>query len=380
MNRFLTKLFSHTIRVKELRHYYRKKYMDCREIERKFTKPSKCYEQLIVNAGCGNSGSSAVIDYLKEFSDDCTVVGAVDPDSGETSTKLQKIGNMEVDFLRASGGVFELECLIESDSDVFKNSGIKRLITLSEYLFVTVGDIYNEEYLRLTREFIDKLVAFRLESEYIVGDQCMLRLSEFPSNVIEKHNLETPFVNAKNKHYFYYLKKMTKKEYRAIAKEYIKNFFNTIESNKKLVIDAVAGACQFDMERAVEYFGDIKFIHVIRDPRDVYANAIRFNDYGWLPLNVDNFISWYKDKVVHKMSFEHERMLHIRFEDFVVNYDDTAKKINEFVGLNRENQRYYKQCFVPELSIKNVGIYKNYENQKIMQQIKRELGEYCYEL
>jgi len=75
---------------------------------------------------------------------------------------------------------------------------------------------------------------------------------------------------------------------------------------------------------------------------------------------------------------DHPKKLVIRFEDFVLKYDETSKIVNEFLGLNEKNHINIKKYFKPEISGKNIGIYKNNDNLQDIKYIEDKLNEYCY--
>ena len=68
------------------------------------------FDKIVSVQGFGYSGSGAVVDLLREFSN-CNVVGYVSVEGSKTARNKSMA---EVDFVRLSGGLFEIEKYVES--------------------------------------------------------------------------------------------------------------------------------------------------------------------------------------------------------------------------------------------------------------------------
>jgi hypothetical protein len=69
-------------------------------------------------------------------------------------------------------------------------------------------------------------------------------------------------------------------------------------------------------------------------------------------------------------------LLIVNFNDFICDYDLVSKKINYFLGLKTENHVLKHKYFNPNISIKNVGLYKNFKDKNSIQLIEQELSNY----
>ena len=171
---------------------------------------------------------------------------------------------------------------------------------------------------------------------------------------------------------------MSKQEYRKIAKNYITSFLKTFKSKEFLVLDQVLTTFEPDIDKKLEYFGDFKLICVYRDPRDTYVTGI-LNNEDWMPKNPKDFVKWYLRRGVKKyIETRHPNMMCVRFEDFILSHDKTTKEIMDFLGLNRLNWNKKGNFFIPEVSIKNVGLYKNYKRQNEIKYIEDNLSDFIY--
>jgi hypothetical protein len=61
----------------------------------------------------------------------------------------------------------------------------------------------------------------------------------------------------------------------------------------------------------------------------------------------------------------------------VLNYQETVEKIIIFLGETKESHRFPKKYFIPEISKKNLGIWKNYSDQDAIGTITNQLQKYC---
>lgn len=133
-----------------------------------------------------------------------------------------------------------------------------------------------------------------------------------------------------------------------------------------------------------KYFDDPYAIVVDRDPRDIYVFGktvlIKGAAGHIMPLNnVKDFVIYYRalrDNQPYKE--KNERILTLRFEDLVYNYDTATRKIREFLHIG-ENPKP-KSVFDPSLSIANTQVWKRYQEfNKDIEYIEAELKEYLFD-
>ena len=94
---------------------------------------------------------------------------------------------------------------------------------------------------------------------------------------------------------------------------------------------------------------------------------------------VERYIEWvkmaYGNFDIHSTDYEI-----LRFEDMVLDYDNTVCRIEKFLGLSPEQHVRPKSCFNPAVSEKSVGEWKR-EPQFAddFKKIKEALPHLCYE-
>jgi len=91
----------------------------------------------------------------------------------------------------------------------------------------------------------------------------------------------------------------------------------------------------------VRMFPDAYYIHWVRDPRDSILGAHLTDDladFGVPYEHTENVllrraISWKYQREIVKATPQPARMIQVRFEDFVLNQDETLVRLEQFLGL-----------------------------------------------
>ena len=343
-----------------------------------YAEPKNTYKKLICLQGFGHSGSGALLDLLAEF-DNLTVIGYHDFNGGATELNNNKC--CEFDFLRIKGGIFDLMSAFTINQNNFwlADCKLKDFITMSEYNYRQYGGFYNDKYMELTNEFINKLVDYTDETEYGLDSNFAFR---FDKALYQKDyvNLRTPyeFHNIKPR-YRYFLKNLSGDEYLEIAKEYVTSLLKTIESKEYLVLDQFLSdyCANFDLYKKV--VGDYRLIAVYRDPRDVYATGILLKE-PWIPKDKETFVKWYSKLVKPYIGKSSKNFMMIRFEDLILQNESTTQKVADFLGIDISHHVNKQKYLITEKSSKNIGIYKKLtEHSEQIKYIEDQLKEYCYQ-
>lgn len=127
-------------------------------------------------------------------------------------------------------------------------------------------------------------------------------------------------------------------------------------------------------------FAPFKLIVVFRDPRDQIADIIMRNnlykDYvtptqgliemygegrkGAVLFQVEIIKSRIRNAFALQKALGKKSVIFLRFEDLIVDYENSKKSIENFLELKSSNHVYRNKYLLPEVSMKNVGIYKSY--------------------
>lgn len=130
------------------------------------------------------------------------------------------------------------------------------------------------------------------------------------------------------------------------------------------------------------FFHDPYAIVVDRDPRDnyVFARTKLLGKNHFMAVEpVEDFIKYYRAlRDGQPYLQQNERVLCIKFEDMVYEYEDTTKKLREFLNLS-ENPRP-KSIFNPELSKANTQVFRRFPQfLEDIKKIEAALPEYLFD-
>jgi len=338
-------------------------------------------------SGFGHSGKSIITDLLREFK------GYQVPHY-----------NFEFNLLRIQGGLLDLGYALNDNwSPIRSDAAIRRFRRLVKRigpsaklsnpasLFLSNGmnyDKYFKGYFSdLSNEYIDSLVNYEYEGEWPYPMIEEPTWKQFYQRLLLRTHVAKKF----NSH----VSVAAPSDFIKRTREYLDALFNSIreEQNESFVMhNAVEPFCPTP---ALELFSNAKAIIVQRDPRDIYAsnfvkdgaynpsfeNAInwRMKQSFLITDNIDRFIErqkLYLDMV--RRNEDDNRVLRLQYEEVIFNYDQNLNKIFDFLGepvsVHQNRQLYFK----PEISKKNIGLWKLMPDQKNIEKIYGHLSEYCF--
>lgn len=307
-------------------------------LKREWTPPNHTYKNLICVTGFTYSGSGALIDLLSEY-DNVTSISYADKESGR---RIENENKLEVDFFREIGGVLDLEKSFEYHT-AYRNSYYISLFLHNAEYFYKKGGIYNDEYMRLTKEFLDNIINYQYSRRRNIGP--MRHFYKKTLKARKYQNLVAPFVLNEDKRVISYTQKnLTIEQYHEIAKEYIKSVLKTIQSEDNLVLDQFLSMGKTDIDLFRKYIDNFKWIAVYRDPRDRFAWRTDSNTASMKEVN--QFIELYKYQVEPYKNLNDKDYKFICFNDLILNYNKVKNEIEQFLGLN------------PKLHTKKISIFK----------------------
>lgn len=340
-------------------------------------------------SGLGNSGKSVIVDFLREFEN------------------VHAPHNLfEFDIFRRPYGIFDLHhhisenwSLIRSNQAVidFKRftksiGGYGKRKSVRSILFSsgTEFDLYfGHKFNSLSREYVDSFVIKDYETfwpYYLDTDSAWVRFSKkirlkfFKSKPpLSKVNI-VDGVDFKNK-----------------TKAFLDNLYKTVATNKTEYVVMNNAFDAFNPVYGLDILESSQSIIVIRDPRDIYVSALNKDKVSsqtksLLPQensqinkafvgtnNIDEFVL--RQKILFQKLYrgKDSKVLVLKFEDIILNYEDTRSKVMSFLKIDENKQTKKHQFFNPEFSKKNVHIYEKYENKAEIEYIEKGLKEYLIE-
>jgi len=318
-------------------------------------------ERFVSVSGYGWSGSSAVVDLLREFE------GFVD------------LG-LEFRLLKDPYGICDLHSAIAQNKNVLnQHIAVKNFQTFCRVLdrpnskFFRAGYDYSSvlgiDFLAETQEFIQKLSSFSYQNNSMV---CNYYDSRFRS-LLKK--LKAKFFNKFDLiHHF----DLSESEFADCVSNYMLLILRELGRERQcIILDQAIDPNQSRL--CQQYFDDLKTIVVDRDPRNIYVDLVNNRSLIGAELaikdDVDRFVAWHQKSRNNSIAND-SSILVLRFDDLVNDYHLTVDKIISFLGI--ENTKWsLKRFFDPDKSRKNVHQWKNYPNQSIMSEIRQRLPSYC---
>lgn len=318
--------------------------------------PSR-YKSIIAVQGFGNSGSSAVLDFLREMRN-IQVFGDVEKIA---SVAEDDEYSYEVTFPHLSGGLFDIEKYIDSSNIFHNDSVINRFVSIMEHSLMYRN---SPEVRPAVFKFLTQITNFmlpNLEQKYY--NAALSPITEKGSTIFT-------------------MKHFDRESYRTLCRHFLNELFNAFNLPKEtehIALDQFFCDLEFDMERYLEYLPNIKVIVVYRDPRDIYAFS-KMRNVEWIPhTDVETFVEWIRLST-EKFNLHSHEYLPVRYEDFVLDYEKEKNRVTDFLGINSENHVHKRKAFDPDVSKRLVGLWKQHpEDNEKYKFIYDNLKEYCYE-
>lgn len=331
----------------------------------------------VIVSGFFSSGSSAVVDLLKEFKNtyECKA---------------------EVRIIKDPYGICQLEhSLVEQWELINSSAAISDFLNLcricarsggGNFPFARAGLSYGKtitkDFMDITNEYIDKLTQFKYCQEFYhdkfkksylryVSDRCRYGVEKYSKGKIK-------IANRSNVCYF---SKPTAEEFEEATQEYFERLYDACTDDGGYII--LDQAVSPNNPRVIHrYFKKAKMIIVDRDPRDMYVDDIRWGeklDKDVLSAEAGRRYAL-RQKALRDGIVNDTDILYMRFEDLILHYDDTVNKIRDFIGFGSEDHIDRAKFLKVERSAANIGIWKqDYEKYKAaLDVIAQELPTLCY--
>lgn len=314
----------------------------------------------IIVAGYGWTGSSALVDYFKEFEK------IVEP-------------NVEFRIIKDPYGLFDLEKNLLTDWEVINSSNaIQDFLTLCEKcnrktsVFNGYGLNYknklNSRFMEITHEYISSLSNFTYDGVNF----CMKFKQNAFEYTVNRIINKLPFGNRKvtdtGKLFF---SKPNYIDFICSTQDYIERIFEDYSDDKIILLDQAVSPINLDQ---LKYFRDVKMIIVDRNPYDIYADMIENKSLLGKDLchshDTQKYCQYHKgvrNKVYSK------DVLYITFENLVNDYVNQKEKILDFIGWDLGVQKEFS-LFRPEESRANISYGEDRISPKEIREIKQILG------
>ncbi|MDL2292011.1 sulfotransferase domain-containing protein [Acholeplasma sp. OttesenSCG-928-E16] len=332
--------------------------------------------------GYYGTGSSAVIDLLKEYSS-VNIAAPID-------------GDYEHNLFYSKGGLFDLGAILMNQCSPYNSDmAVNNFLDCSRWQndndfgwFGSYRKHFGNVFLKITDEFIDSISKKKKISSAVhitkVRFSPIKAILQLCAKVIYGRK-----IGKLGRKYIYdgkykYFSMPTKEEFTFASKKYTTSYINLFSQEGKVnVFDHLLWAQQTALLN--DYFEDLKVIIVNRDPRDVYL----LNKYYWhkppvsnvkpfFPTNVEDFVFEWERSIVEKQQ-NCDNILYINFEDLIYKYEETVQKIEQFLEISPIEHVKKGSFFHPDMSIENTQIFElSKEWKDEVEPLKQRLLEHVY--
>jgi hypothetical protein len=102
--------------------------------------------------------------------------------------------------------------------------------------------------------------------------------------------------------------------------------------------DHVGATVHFGFSKIPLLWPDARFIHMVRDPRDVARSCVRMGWAGNVWVGLDKWLEADREWTILQEAVSPDRVFPIDFADFIGNYEAVLKELCEFIGVAYTDQ------------------------------------------
>ncbi len=323
--------------------------------------------------GIGLTGAGAVNDLLKEYDD------------------IQ--GGMEDEFtlLYIPDGILDLEYHLVKQPERFFSSDIA-LRRFEDYVKKVAGEPHgyynrwtNYRFYEISMRYIKSITQMKWRGAWQFDSyMCPEMVRNIKYRILDQRILSPLQYHLKKKIITFLDRDM----YLSIrpdffyekTKRYLKELFTVMgyDTNGKIFVNQLFAGN--NPEAGMQFFDHAKAIVVERDPRDIYLSQKNGRSvvHHWSPTDtVESFADYYR-YCRNGADYSSKNVLLIHFEDLIYQYEDTVRKIENFLGIYKHVRK--KAFFNPAVSIQNTQLFAgNSAVKKETAYIEKHLAGYLYD-
>ena len=304
--------------------------------------------EIIVGAGFGSSGLSALMDLLDEV-------------EGFYTTP------QEFAMFNDPDGLISLESALIDNWSIFQgNVAIRRFKKLATalsrryigpYPNLDYTKFFGKEFNQVVDDYVDSLVNIDFIGLSYGVDSLVKRQLNQRVKMLRRSRL----TNDK----MYVANNLTQEEFIELTQHFVKKLAKLcLDKYEKTSFVFDEGFVSLSLNKVLRYLPDSsKVIVMVRDPRDVYAELKKSGD-AWMfqPNKIEDFIAYqnamFKRWEEQKSQVDNSRFLQVRFDDLIVNYQDEKQRIFEFLSIEEKRHISPQSKLNPNISSENVGRWK----------------------
>ena len=315
---------------------------------------------IISTSGFGNTGASAVLDFLRGYPD------------------IQVLDGIEFQLLHMPDGLLDLkQSLVYSKDRLSSNAAIKRFLRLNKSVVAKRLISKGCDYPALAEEYIQSLapISWQGNSVYDPDDIVKHKMNVLKRGVFHLARKVNPNFHPKFEERYFIM--MDEEDFNIRTKEFVRKILDSlkVDKNKDTVLDMLVSAV--DPCAGLEFLDETKIIVVYRDPVDLFIRATTHQaTNGFFPCtNVDQFITYYRSLMENTVIGEN--VLCIQYEDLIYQYYPTTERIMNFLGYTCRPDNEFKY-FNPDISVKYTNTRPTHNDNVAIETIDKYLREYIY--
>jgi len=334
--------------------------------------------------GYYSTGSSALIDLLKEY-DDVAIASPVR-------------GDYEHMAFFSHGALYDLSAILLNPSCSVYNSDMaingfidaaKRLNDNDFGWFGSYKKYYGDSFMEITMRFVEAISKKKDRRSAAHIEKVRFSFVKAALQLAAKVCYKRPITKLGRKYVYDancgYYSMPSKETFCEAAKRYTKDYMEMCAKEARInVFDHLVWPQQ---SNSITDFmpENFKVIVLDRDPRDVYL----LNKYYWhkppvstakpyYPTDCKEFCEEWKNTIQKRQSTE--KILYLHFEDMIYRYDETVERVEAFLGLSEKKHVKKKTTFKPDSSIENTQVYLvNKEWEEEIKFMYDSISEYFYD-
>lgn len=323
------------------------------------------------------SGSSAMVDLLKEF-------------------KGFYEANAEMRFIRDPYGIIPMEQTLVQHWDWINSSAavsdfltFMKLSARPKGLFLPMG--YGMEknispnFMKIAEDYVNELTDFtyKMDFYHYKSKKSFWKYQTDRYRWAIEHLTKGRLKTANRNIETCYFAHPTQERFNGATRKFFNRLFEGHLNNDGETYIILDQAVPVNNTQVIHrYFDKAKMIIVDRDPRDIFCDELKHDE----TLDKDNkTIEAARRYVVRSKAMRDgvvmdDDIMKVRFEDLIIHYEEIIKRVLDFLGLSDEAHIEKKKFLKPEVSIKNIGIWKKYYNEckEAIDYISKELPDMCY--
>lgn len=327
-------------------------------------------------SGFHNSGSSAVVNFLKEVEGvyECGAEMRLVKDPYGLAHLERELTSDYWGLINASAAVTDFL----SYAKICSRYGKSPLSPAG----LSYASTINPDFMKITKEFVDEICDYEFKTDfyhYKFKKSYFKYVTDRIRNGIDKKFGGKLGITNKNIETCYYAHPTQERFDEAVKNYFDKLFSIHVEDDVKSYILMDQTISPNNTTVIDRFFHKAKLIIVGRDPRDMYINDLqRGIVHNGTKEEGEDFARRQHD-LRDNITYT-DNVMYVTFEELMMEFEQISKRILDFIGLPYSAHTGKGKYLDMEKSVKNVGLWKDkYEQYKdALDAIAANAPEYCY--